>query len=141
MKKIILFFGLIIVFALYVLLSSPKNTPSQSTTATSQTIIPAVVKNTGKYRDGTYNGSVADAYYGNVEVSATISGGKLTDVQFLQYPNDRGNSIRINTRAMPLLKSEAITAQSAVVNGVSGATATSGAFKQSLGVALSLAAK
>ena len=109
------------------------------TTATVST--PITQANTGKYRDGVYPGSVADAYYGNVEVSATISGGKITDVQFLQYPNDRGNSVRINTRAMPLLKSEAITAQSALVNGVSGATATSGAFKQSLSAALALAAK
>jgi len=94
---------------------------------------------TGVYKDGTYTGSVADAFYGNVQVSAIISGGKISDVQFLQYPNDRRQSIQINTQAMPLLKQEAIQAQSANVNGVSGASQTSGAFVQSLQSALSQA--
>jgi uncharacterized protein with FMN-binding domain len=66
----------------------------------------------------------------------TISGGRISDVQFLQYPNDRRTSQMINSQAMPILKQEAIQAQSAQVSGVSGATATSGAFIQSLGNAL-----
>src|SRR5258708_29955031 len=41
------------------------------------------------YRDGQYTGNVADAYYGNVQVRATIQGGRLADVQFLTYPSDR----------------------------------------------------
>ncbi len=98
--------------------------------------IPATVKPIGKYKDGTYTGSVADAFYGNIQVKVVISGGKITDVIFLQYPNDRNTSIEINTQAMPLLKQEAIQAQSAQVDGVSGATASSDAFIQSLGDAL-----
>lgn len=94
----------------------------------------------GQYRNGSYTGSVADAFYGNVQVKAVISGGKLADVQFLQYPNDRGHSIEINQYATPLLKQEAITAQNANVDLVSGATATSEAFIQSLTNALSQAA-
>lgn len=90
----------------------------------------------GQYRNGSYTGAVADAFYGNVQVRAKISGGKLVDVQFLQYPNDRGHSIEINNYAMPLLTQEAIQAQSANVNGVSGASATSYAFVQSLQSAL-----
>ena len=82
---------------------------------------------------------MADAYYGNVQVQAVISGGKITAVNFLQYPNDRSNSIRINTQAMPYLQQEAIQAQSAQVDGVSGASATSAAFVQSLTVALNQA--
>jgi uncharacterized protein with FMN-binding domain len=93
----------------------------------------------GKYVDGTYRGSVADAYYGNIQVQATIQNDALADVQFLQYPNDRGQSIEINQRAMPVLKSEAIQSQSAQVNIVSGATQTSEAFQQSLAAALSQA--
>lgn len=91
---------------------------------------------TGKYKDGTYTGSVADAFYGNIQVQAVISGGRITDVIFLQYPSDRNTSIYINSQAMPLLKQEAIQVQSAQVDGVSGATASSGAFIQSLGDAL-----
>ena len=91
------------------------------------------------YRDGTYTGSVADAYFVNLQVSATISAGKISDVAFLQYPNDRGTSIEINTQAMPMLKSEAIQSQNADVNIVSGATQTSVAFKESLASALAQA--
>ena len=101
---------------------------------------PIVATNSGNYRNGTYTGSVVYNGYGNIQVNAIITGGKISDVQFLQYPNDRSNSIRINTRAMPLLKSEAITAQSASVDGVSGATLTSSAFRSSLAAALALAA-
>lgn len=91
------------------------------------------------YKDGSYTGSVADAFYGNVQVQATIQGGNITGVQFLQYPNDRQNSIAINSQAMPFLQQEAIQAQSAQVNIVSGATATSQAFIASLGSALAQA--
>ncbi len=106
--------------------------PTQTTNA----VQPPATANTGKYKNGTYTGSVADAFYGNVQVQVTISGGQITDVQFLQYPSDRQTSIAINSQAMPYLKQEAIQAQSAQVAGVSGATATSQAFIQSLGSAL-----
>lgn len=91
----------------------------------------------GKYADGTYVGSLADAFYGPMKVEAVISGGKLTDVQFLSYPNDRGTTIEINQHAMPLLAQEAVSAQSANVDIISGATQTSEAFNQSLATALS----
>lgn len=93
----------------------------------------------GQYVDGTYTGSAANAYYGNIQVKATISGGKLTDVTFLQYPNDRNTSVYINQQAMPALRAEAIQAQSANVDGVSGASDSSAAFKQSLASALAQA--
>lgn len=91
------------------------------------------------YKDGSYTGDAADAYYGLIQVKAVIQGGKITDVQFLQYPNDRQNSIEINTQAMPYLKQEAIQAQSSSVDIVSGATDSSQAFIESLGSALSQA--
>jgi uncharacterized protein with FMN-binding domain len=90
----------------------------------------------GAFRDGQYTGNVTDAFYGNVQVAAIISGGKITDVKFLQYPNDRRTSVMINQQAMPYLKEEAIQVQSANVDGVSGASATSAAFKESLQSAL-----
>jgi len=93
----------------------------------------------GQYKDGTYTGPVADAFYGNLQVVAVIQGGKLTDVQFPQYPQDGGHSQQVSATALPALKQEAITAQSANVNIVSGATQDSQAFQQSLGAALAQA--
>lgn len=93
----------------------------------------------GQYKDGTYTGSVDNAFYGNVQVSTTIQNGKITAVNFLQYPNENPNSIYVNTSAIPYLKQEAIKAQSSSVSVVTGATFTSQAFMQSLSSALSQA--
>ena len=95
---------------------------------------------TGQYKDGTYTGSTADAFYGYVQVKATVSGGKLTDVTFLQYPDTHSTSVYINSQAMPYLTQEALAVQSANVNIISGATDTSLAFRQSLSSALAQAA-
>lgn len=95
--------------------------------------------NMSMYKDGTYTGSAADAYYGYIQVQAVISGGKITDVKFLQYPNDQENSIYINQQAMPYLKQEAIQAQSGNVNIITGATDSSQAFIQSMNDALNQA--
>ncbi|HWY79389.1 MAG TPA: FMN-binding protein [Candidatus Sulfotelmatobacter sp.] len=120
-------------------------TPSLTTvkakmTAIPQPIIPTVTHTSNsQYKDGTYKGSVADAIYGNIQVQITILGGKITDVQFLQYPNDRDTSISINQQADPLLAQEAIQAQNISVDIVSGATDTSQAFIQSLQSALNQA--
>jgi len=72
-------------------------------------------------------------------VQVVVQGGKLTDVTFLDYPQTHQTSVYINSQAMPYLKQEAIQAQSANVNMVSGATLTSQAFIQSLASALSQA--
>jgi uncharacterized protein with FMN-binding domain len=114
--------------------SVPTDVPVQLQTSIQPTPTPVLVK--GAYKDGTYTGSVADAFYGNIQVQASISGGKIANIQFLQYPNDRGTSIMINEQAMPYLKQEAIAAQSANVDIVSGATDSSQAFRQSLQSAL-----
>jgi uncharacterized protein with FMN-binding domain len=91
---------------------------------------------TPPYKDGTYTGNAADAFYGNIKVQVVISGGKITDVVFLEHPSEHTRSVAINTIAMPNLKQEAIQAQSANVNVVSGATDSSNAFIQSLASAL-----
>jgi len=90
----------------------------------------------GLYKDGTYDGPIVDAYYGNLQVEAVIQGGKLTDVKFLDYPQDRRTSRFINSQAMPWLTQEAVQVQSANVDLISGATFTSEAFVQSLQSAL-----
>lgn len=94
---------------------------------------------TGKYKDGTYTGSVADAFYGNVQVSVTVSSGRIANVKFLQYPNSHPTSVFINQQAMPYLKQETVKAQGSNVQLISGATFTSEAFVQSLQSALSKA--
>ncbi len=94
---------------------------------------------TGSYKNGTYTGSVQDAFYGNIQVQAVISNGKITAVNFLQFPNDNPTSQYVNSQADPLLAQEAIQAQSANVDIVSGASASSQAFQASLADALSQA--
>ncbi len=91
------------------------------------------------YIDGTFTGPSVDAYYGNVQVQATIQGGKITQVKFLDYPHDRRTSQAINNQAMPWLNSEAVQVQSAQVDIISGATFTSEGFQQSLQSALAQA--
>ena len=112
--------------------SNPNTSANTTTPASSST------ENTSslQLKDGTYTGTAADALYGYIQVEAVVQGSKLTDVVFLQSPNDRSTSRQINSNAMPILKQEAISAQSSQVDGVSGATDSSQAFIQSLGSAL-----
>jgi len=112
--------------------TAPTAAPAAPTAAPAP--IPAAIA-TG-YKDGQYDGQVVDAYYGYVQVKAVVQSGKIADVQFLEWPNDRRTSVRINNIAMPYLISEAIQAQSAQVDVISGATLTSEAFAQSLQSAL-----
>ena len=125
-----------------------ESRPSSSTATPAATSTPNTTGTTGAtatpapgalYKDGSYTGSVDDAQWGVVQVKAIIKNGKITDVQFLQYPNDRNRSIYINSYADPQLSSEAIQAQSANVDIVTGATDSSEAFIQSLSDALSRA--
>lgn len=116
----------------------PTPTPTPTPTPAPQPTPAPIPKPTptpvsqGQYRNGSYTGPVTDAYYGNVQIKVVISGGKIVDVQFLDYPQDRSTSREINFQAMPYLTQEAIQAQSANVDIVSGATATSLAFQESL---------
>lgn len=118
--------------------TATPSTPS-STGGTPAPGTPAAPAASGQYKDGTYTGNAVDAYYGMAQVKAVIQGGKLNDVIFLQYPNDRTTSTNISNQAMTLFKSEAIKIQSAKVNTVSGATETIVGFNQSLASALAQA--
>jgi len=117
----------------------PTNTPTAVPTDTPLPPPTNTATQSGLYRNGQYTGTSANAFYGNVQVKVIISNGKITDVQFLDYPHDRRTSQFINAQATPYLKTEAIKAQSAQVNIVSGATLTSEAFIQSLQSALNKA--
>ena len=124
-----------------ILTPTPVTTPVPVTpTPVMPTPVPVpVVVNNGKYRNGTYTGSNEYAYSDYIQVSAVISGGKLTDVQFPSSTGGPGRSKQIYAFAMPQLKSEAISAQSANIDTVSGATYTSSAFQKSLSSALAQA--
>ncbi len=119
--------------------TSTTTSSAGTATGTTTTTVAGTTAATALYKDGQYDGNAADAYYGLVQVRAIVQGGKLTDVVFLSYPNDRSQSIEINTYATPILKAEAIKVQSAKVNMVTGATNTSRAFINSLTTALSQA--
>jgi uncharacterized protein with FMN-binding domain len=117
--------------------SESNNSPTSSTSTINRATAPTTF--TTQYKDGIYTGSTENAFYGNVQVSAAIQGGKITSVNFLQYPNENPNSIYVNQQAIPYLKQEAIQAQSSNVRIVTGATFTSQAFAQSLANALNQA--
>ena len=119
--------------------SSSSSTPTPTSTATPGTTPGATSPSGSTYKNGTYTGNVADAQWGVVQIQVVIQNGKITSVQFLQYPNERNRSVQINSYADPILINEAIQAQSTKVDIVSGATDTSNAFIQSLSNALSQA--
>lgn len=81
--------------------------------------------------DGVVTGDVIQTRFGPMQVEATISAGTITDIAWLQMPGD-GHSQRINASAAPALVEEALTAQSADVSTISGATYTSDGFRRSL---------
>jgi uncharacterized protein with FMN-binding domain len=57
---------------------------------------------------------------------------KITSIGVPVYPNETGRSVFISQNALPILRSEALRAQSARIDLVSGATYTSEAFASSL---------
>ena len=81
---------------------------------------------------GTVVGATSSTKYGPVQVEAVYSGGRITNVIAMQLPSGDSKSISIAQHAAPILRSEALTAQSAQINTVSGATYTSDGYKASL---------
>ena len=75
--------------------------------------------------------------YGTLSVSVTVSGTKITKVGIATI-DDGGNprSQNIDQNSIPVLEQQAVAAQSASIQGVSGASYTSAGFKQSLQAAL-----
>jgi uncharacterized protein with FMN-binding domain len=83
----------------------------------------------------TVDGQVVSTRFGDVQVEVVVSSGKVTDVVALELPTGR-RSGQISQYAGPILRQEALQAQSAKIDLVSGATYTSGAYTQSLQAAL-----
>ena len=88
---------------------------------------------------GRYDGSVAQTRWGPVQVRITTSGGKITDVSVLQVPDGNHRDQQINDYAVPILRQEAMAAQSAEIDTVSGATVTSDGYRESLQAAIDAA--
>jgi uncharacterized protein with FMN-binding domain len=121
--------------------SSPGATPSSGSgsaspsTSASQTGSAGSSGSSGA-KNGTFTGTAESNPYGNVQVQAVISGGKLTNVNVLQVPDRSGYEDQIVQIAIPELKSEALSAQNANIDVVSGATFTSQGYAESLQSAL-----
>jgi uncharacterized protein with FMN-binding domain len=84
----------------------------------------------------TVDGDPVDNQYGTVQVRVTLQGRAIVDVTALQMPFDRDRSAYISQQAGPYLRREALQAQSAQIDLVSGATYTSDSYAQSLQSAL-----
>ncbi|MEU8261287.1 FMN-binding protein [Micromonospora sp. NPDC048999] len=93
----------------------------------------------GSASGGTVTGSVAQTRWGPVQVRITVSGGKITDVQAVRVPDGNRRDQEINGYAVPVLRQEALAAQSAQIDTVSGATVTSDGYRESLQSAIDAA--
>lgn len=81
----------------------------------------------------TLDGPTINTKWGPVQVEASITAdGTICSVDAIVTPDSHGKSVRINQRAVPVLDANAMAAQSTTFQGVSGATITSNAYKQSL---------
>ncbi|GAA2791125.1 FMN-binding protein [Kitasatospora paracochleata] len=85
-------------------------------------------------------GNAVSTRYGPVQVKVTLTGTKITKIDVVQYPTRDRRDQEINSYALPVLNQEAIAAQSANVDVVSGATFTSDGYARSLQSALDKAA-
>jgi uncharacterized protein with FMN-binding domain len=104
--------------------SAPSSAPASASSAASS----------GAMR--TVTGTVATTPYGPMQVQVVLTGDRITKVNVLQQTDDGQESSQIDSFAIPKLTSEALTAQSARIDTVSGATATSQGYINSLQSAL-----
>jgi len=85
------------------------------------------------------NGATEQTPYGPLQVQVTLAGGRITQVTVLQHPDAARRSQEINAFALPQLRSETLSAQSAGIDAVSGATYTTEGYQASLQSALDAA--
>ncbi|MFJ5987367.1 FMN-binding protein [Lentzea sp. NPDC092896] len=105
--------------------SAPKTTGAAPKTTTQQQQTQQQAQNR------TVPGPAVNTSEGTVQVQVTLQGTKIIDVKALRAPNSDPTRM-----ALPLLKQSALKAQSADIDTVSGATATSEGYKKSLQAAL-----
>ena len=109
-------------------------TADPTPTATKTTATPAPVS-IGV--SGTFTGPTVNVNYGNVQVQITVKDGKIVDATALQAPSGRND--RWTNMALPILKKQTLAAQSANIQGASGASYTSYGWYTSLQGALAKA--
>ncbi|TNM68126.1 FMN-binding protein [Streptomyces sp. NP160] len=113
--------------------SAGSNSASDSSSSSSGT---ASSSTSSSASSTTVTGEAAQTRWGPVQVQLTVSGGKVTAVDVVQYPDSNGRDQEINARALPILVQETLSAQSAQIDMVSGATYTSDGYTTSLQSAL-----
>ena len=113
--------------------------PETSTTVATGGDIAKTSASVSGLADGTSTGAPDTNKWGDVQVEITVADGAITDVTVLEYPDGDRKSIQINQRALPTLIQATLTAQSAEVDTVSGATYTSDSYRDSLQTALDAA--
>lgn len=136
--------GLAAIFDVYWIIFPQKNAaatdalvPTKSTGKTTVKPLASTSSTTsGKYKDGTYTGKTISTMWGNVQTQVTISNGKISSVKALEYPNSSQHSQQVNSIAIPQYTQEAIAADSAKIQSISGATVTYGGYTESLQAAL-----
>ena len=86
----------------------------------------------GSTASKTYDGDTVQTRWGPVQVRITVVDGKITASEAIVYPNGNHEDEQINSYALPVLNQEAVSAQSASIDMVSGATVTSEGYLSSL---------
>jgi uncharacterized protein with FMN-binding domain len=112
--------------------SGPPTAPTPSAAPTP----PAAPASTSAAASRTVLGPAVQTQYGVVQVKITLSGSTITNAGFAQLTADDRRSADINAQAAPILLQQTITAQSAKIDGVSGASYTTQGYEQSLQSAL-----
>lgn len=114
--------------------TTPQTSDPPTPSATPSSSSPSASPSSSASSSGTksYTGDVAQTRWGPVEVKITVTDGTITKVTVLQSPSGNGRDIEINDRALPVLTSETLDAQSAKIDMVSGATVTSDGYLTSL---------
>ena len=116
---------------------SKKTTASKSATAAATASAPATQAAAPQGVNGTFSGPSVNVNYGNVQVQITFKDGKIVDATALQAPSGRND--RWTNMALPILKKQTLAAQSASIQGASGASYTSYGWYTSLQGALAKA--
>jgi uncharacterized protein with FMN-binding domain len=116
-------------------------TPTSGNSAASNSVTPTAAATTAPAAtaaiNGTFTGPSVNVNYGNVQVKITVVNGRITDAVAVKAPT--GKNDRYTNMAVPTLKAQTLKAQSANIQGVSGASYTSYGWFTSLQGAIALA--
>ena len=115
--------------------ATPGGTTSTGTTATATTGAQPTASATATATPAqsvVLTGDAVSMRFGTVQVQVTVENGVITNVAALQLPDGDRHSLQISQAVEPMLADEVLTAQSASIDTVSGATYTSRAYQQSL---------